>query len=58
MNVPAAFIPAESPPEVSTAIFFCLFPEGLGMDLNVSSIPSRSLATGTSCGDSGEDIVS
>jgi hypothetical protein len=66
---PAAFIPAESPPEVRTAIFFCLLPPGaddgaaLGagasgeIGSNVSFTPSRSLVAGMLAVVSGESIL-
>jgi hypothetical protein len=48
LDSPAAFIPAESPPLVNTAIFFCLLGFGRGFSFEVlgskgSLTPSRSL---------------
>ena len=68
-DVPAAFMPAESPPEVKTAIFFCLLPAEAGagagfgaaasgeMGSNVSLTPSRSLVAGMLAVVSGESIL-
>jgi len=62
-------MPAESPPEVKTAIFFCLLPAeadgGAGFGAaasgerasNVSLTPSRSLVAGMLAVASGESIV-
>lgn len=60
IHSPAAFIPAESPPLVKTAIFFCLGAfctcgggGGVETDWSCSVMPSGSLGSGETAGESG-----